>query len=606
MATVTGLTADRMLEIEAASVIDGDVVGNNLILTKHDGSQINAGDVRGPTGPQGPVGSDLAVLSSVSVLEMGVPNQIRAGRQLTPADFGNLGLSAPLGLWNLSDLSDASGNGRSLSNKGSVTFNNGIMGGASNAAQFAGSTAQALYIPDTGVNDPFRIKVGTWGCWFKCPKRGSTQYIMSKIGIPVTPATVSWASVIYVTSNGNVFGIYMSDGTNVVNVTGLTDVVDDRWHFGVNTYDGTQACAYVDGQMESQTKTAGLLMNTSSAAPLNIGGNGGDAGTATNSPYFGRVDEAFVTSDVLNEDQIRNLYCARIGHTLGAIPSRLTLNIRRRRRGAAVVPADFPALPSRLHNFSAGSLVDEGSNSASGSPKTLVPQGAGTIVSVSGVDGSPGNAMSFSGAHQGLAAHDGLSLPAAEQLPSGLNPRSLGLWFKTNTSAGSAYLLSYGVPNGADTRIFISPTGFLAHQDGVVDPAFVSGSLVIDGLWHHGVIVEDNTASDLQRRKMYIDGRLNSASGTMGSVILGGATRFRIGAYLDGTAPLSGQIDGAFVYPGALTAEQISVLYNKSLIAFSPSPKNVGDHVEAMSVNDLLVAFDSLDSAWRVDLAVAA
>jgi len=56
MATVTGLTADRMLEIEAASVVDGDVVGDNLILTKHDGTQIDAGSVRGPVGPAGPQG----------------------------------------------------------------------------------------------------------------------------------------------------------------------------------------------------------------------------------------------------------------------------------------------------------------------------------------------------------------------------------------------------------------------------------------------------------------------------------------------------------------------------------------------------------------------
>lgn len=56
MATVTGLTAARMVQIEAASVVDGDVVGGNLILTKHDGSTINAGSVVGPTGPQGPQG----------------------------------------------------------------------------------------------------------------------------------------------------------------------------------------------------------------------------------------------------------------------------------------------------------------------------------------------------------------------------------------------------------------------------------------------------------------------------------------------------------------------------------------------------------------------
>jgi microcystin-dependent protein len=56
MATVTGLTAERMLEIEGASVVDGDVVSGHLILTKHDGTTIDAGSVIGPTGPSGPVG----------------------------------------------------------------------------------------------------------------------------------------------------------------------------------------------------------------------------------------------------------------------------------------------------------------------------------------------------------------------------------------------------------------------------------------------------------------------------------------------------------------------------------------------------------------------
>lgn len=48
MATVTGLTADRMLAIEAASIVDGEVDSSgNLILTKHDGTEIDAGHVKG-------------------------------------------------------------------------------------------------------------------------------------------------------------------------------------------------------------------------------------------------------------------------------------------------------------------------------------------------------------------------------------------------------------------------------------------------------------------------------------------------------------------------------------------------------------------------------
>jgi hypothetical protein len=56
MATINGLTAERMLEIEGASVVGGEVVDDNLILNKHDGTTINAGPVTGPEGPPGPPG----------------------------------------------------------------------------------------------------------------------------------------------------------------------------------------------------------------------------------------------------------------------------------------------------------------------------------------------------------------------------------------------------------------------------------------------------------------------------------------------------------------------------------------------------------------------
>lgn len=57
MATVTGLTAQRMTEIEDASVISGTVQGDNLVLTTHGGAQIQAGNVRGPKGDTGAQGA---------------------------------------------------------------------------------------------------------------------------------------------------------------------------------------------------------------------------------------------------------------------------------------------------------------------------------------------------------------------------------------------------------------------------------------------------------------------------------------------------------------------------------------------------------------------
>lgn len=57
MGTVTVFTADRMLAIENGTVVDGDVVGDNLILTTKDGTPIDAGNVRGPQGDTGATGN---------------------------------------------------------------------------------------------------------------------------------------------------------------------------------------------------------------------------------------------------------------------------------------------------------------------------------------------------------------------------------------------------------------------------------------------------------------------------------------------------------------------------------------------------------------------
>lgn len=56
MGSVTGFTAERMQAIENQAVVDGAVVGDDLVLTRHDGNLINAGSVRGAPGPPGPPG----------------------------------------------------------------------------------------------------------------------------------------------------------------------------------------------------------------------------------------------------------------------------------------------------------------------------------------------------------------------------------------------------------------------------------------------------------------------------------------------------------------------------------------------------------------------
>src|SRR4051794_28765713 len=122
-----------------------------------------------------------AVLSAASVLDVGVSGQVRAGRELVAADFTTLlGLGTPVGLWDAGSLTNL-GSGGNLTNKGTVPLTaKGLAGTANHAALFAGSTGQALYVADTGGADPFRIKTGSFGCWFRTAKRGTTQAALGK------------------------------------------------------------------------------------------------------------------------------------------------------------------------------------------------------------------------------------------------------------------------------------------------------------------------------------------------------------------------------------------------------------------------------------------
>jgi hypothetical protein len=587
MTTVTGLTADRMLAIEAASVVDGDVDGSgNLILTKHDGSQINAGSVIGPPGPQGPIGSMLSVLSAAGILDVGIASQIRAGRQLSPADFAAIGLNAPIALWNLSDLSDASGNGHALGNKGAVPFASGINGAASTAAQFTGAVAQALYISDTGAADPFRIRTGTVGAWTRTAKRGTFQMVVDKYGT----ANQQIFSLYIHSGNNATWGTCYDGSNNAYAVSATSDIADDRWHFIVGTVDASVAKLYVDGVLEAQGNIPSPMFSGSSV--LNVGSRAADSSTAAVFPHFGRIDEAFITGDVLSEDQVRMLYCAKIAHTLAAVPARVSLNVRRRKKGGAFAVADFSTQPLRLHNFSAGSLGDQGSNN-----QALVSNPAtGAINTASGADGTNSNAFNFYGTHAGLSA-------TSTGLPAGLTPRSYGCWFKS-LSQGAATLIGWGsAPLGTtDARFGISSGMVFSTSSG---DSMVNGVYIADGLWHFGVVVEDNTAVDGLKRRLYVDGKLNLVSTVLNAIGLGGANTFRIGAATDGQQPLTGQIDGAFVCDYALTSDQVKALYAKGVQALSPSPKNVGDHVEGMDAANLYAIFDTLETQYQVDLAVA-
>lgn len=85
MAIVTALTAERMLEIEGASIVDGEVVGDSLLLTRFDETTINAGNVRGPQGTAGPAGANATLVPAWTAVNFLVQGAIQPGILVPPA-----------------------------------------------------------------------------------------------------------------------------------------------------------------------------------------------------------------------------------------------------------------------------------------------------------------------------------------------------------------------------------------------------------------------------------------------------------------------------------------------------------------------------------------
>lgn len=77
MATITGFTAARMQAIEDNTIVSGAIVGDDLILTKNDTTTVNAGDVRGPAGPEGPPGGLVEINMSYAGALAVVTGKIR-------------------------------------------------------------------------------------------------------------------------------------------------------------------------------------------------------------------------------------------------------------------------------------------------------------------------------------------------------------------------------------------------------------------------------------------------------------------------------------------------------------------------------------------------
>jgi hypothetical protein len=87
MGTITGFTSARMLSMENATVIDGTVVGNDLILETKGGTLINAGNVRGIQGIQGVPGEITEAELNAAIAPLASSADLLAAANAVDAEY---------------------------------------------------------------------------------------------------------------------------------------------------------------------------------------------------------------------------------------------------------------------------------------------------------------------------------------------------------------------------------------------------------------------------------------------------------------------------------------------------------------------------------------
>ena len=156
-----------------------------------------------------------------------------------------------------------------------------------NCLEFTNSENDRVEIPDESAFD-FTTSM-TVECWIKVASFTTNWQAI------VTKGDNSWRLQRYNDTDSLCFHL-----TNVHYLNGSTSVNDGQWHHVAGTFDGSEMCLYIDGNLDASYATGGSIAN--SDYPVWIGGN-----AAVNSRSFnGKIDEVRIWDYAKSQTEIQN------------------------------------------------------------------------------------------------------------------------------------------------------------------------------------------------------------------------------------------------------------------------------------------------------------
>ena len=228
-----------------------------------------------------------------------MPNYIKLGNLRIeipePANNGGGGggggssslLTGLLAFYNLSDLTDASGNGNTLTNNNGVTFSAGKVGNAMNC-----NGGSSWLSTDLGTTSQF-----TASLWISLPTNGTDQHFISNWNL---------GNNSFFMARGGNGALYGAINSSIFNWDGNNTPISDQtypWIHFVFAYDGSNVKVYTHGQ-NTNTVASGGSVNLST---LNIGRLSGVGGPT------GQLDAVGIWSRALTSGEVTELYNAGTG-----------------------------------------------------------------------------------------------------------------------------------------------------------------------------------------------------------------------------------------------------------------------------------------------------
>ncbi len=392
----------------------------------------------------------------------------------------------------------------------------------------------------------------------------SVQFLVdgSPIGTDNTPSpdySVNWDTTTASNGNHDLSAIATDTSSNQATSPPITVTVSNAvsFDFSLSNSGGITATQASSG---SNTITATLVSGTTQAVTFSASGLPAGATALFNPTSCSPTCTPTTTLTIQTAASTpTGVYTITVTGTAGSLPPRTTNFL-------------LTVLPSGLvgnWKFDEGSGTSAADSSGNGNTGTLLPNGIGPTWTTGKING----ALNFDGVDDQVTTSNLFNNPQVF---------TISVWFKTTSASGKKIVgfenLQTGTNSGSwDRHIYMG-------TDGRIKFGWYSGALNIvsstntlnDGQWHHAVGTHD--ASNVG--KLYIDGVLQGTLTNPAEVYNG---YWRIGGYKlefwtsgsDGY--FTGEIDEARIYNVALSAQEVSDLFNSAGPSFDFSLSNTGD-----------------------------